>query len=170
MSRKHTLFSCQLCLDHYLLFPSSLNAIIRLIICIEIYMSILLNLSRENWTDCFNIVGERKWYTRQELARHRREGDPDDKSHKGHPQAWSQFFVVSLSKKKKFEDLFSIIELHDWNLWKCKFCDERFLDDHELYRHLRKVHFSCHICEAEDGKREFVKDLKELVRYILTSN
>jgi len=52
MSRKHTLFSCQLCLDHYLLFPR-----------------------------------ERKWYTRQELARHRREGDPDDKSHKGHPQA-----------------------------------------------------------------------------------
>lgn len=98
MSRKHALFSCQLCTDNYLLFPA-----------------------------------ERRWYNRTDLARHRREGDPDNTSHKGHPA--------------------------------CKFCDERFLDDHELYRHLRKEHFTCHICEAEEGTRDFLETVKELVKH-----
>lgn len=98
MSRKHSLFSCSLCTDNYLLFP-----------------------------------GERRWYNRSDLARHKRLGDPDNKSHKGHPQ--------------------------------CKFCDERYLDDHELYRHLRKEHFNCHICEAEEGTREFLQNSTELVKH-----
>ena len=63
---------------------------------------------------------ERKWYNRADLARHKRKGDPDDKSHKGHPL--------------------------------CTFCDVRFLDEHELYRHLRRDHHLCHICEADNGE------------------
>jgi len=76
---------------------------------------------------------ERKWYNRADLARHKRKGDPDDKSHKGHPL--------------------------------CTFCDVRFLDEHELYRHLRRDHHLCHICEADNGSREFIKCIDELVRH-----
>lgn len=36
----------------------------------------------------------------------------------------------------------------------CTFCDQRFLDDDFLYRHLRKDHYFCHFCDA-DGKIQF---------------
>lgn len=68
-------------------------------------------------------------YTRPGLATHRRVGDADDKSHKGHPL--------------------------------CKFCEDRFLDDDELHRHLRKNHFWCHICE-NDGKQLYFVDYPDL--------
>jgi len=68
-------------------------------------------------------------YNRTELATHRRVGDADDKSHKGHPL--------------------------------CKFCEDRFLDDDELHRHLRKNHFWCHICES-DGKQLYFMDYPNL--------
>ncbi|CAH2106557.1 unnamed protein product [Euphydryas editha] len=65
------------------------------------------------------FTSERKCYTRQELAHHRRKGDLDDTSHRGHPL--------------------------------CEFCEERFMDADELYRHLRKEHLYCHLCDA-DGR------------------
>ena len=67
---------------------------------------------------------ERKHYNRHDLALHRRQGDKDDSSYKGHPL--------------------------------CQFCDERYMDNDELYRHLRKEHFFCHFCDPE-GSREFYK-------------
>ena len=72
---------------------------------------------------------ERKAYTRQQLARHRRVGDADDTSHKGHPL--------------------------------CEFCDERYLDNDELHRHLRKEHFWCHFCER-DGSQEYYSNYPSL--------
>ncbi|XP_077295037.1 E3 ubiquitin-protein ligase ZNF598 [Arctopsyche grandis] len=63
------------------------------------------------------FTGERKYYTKAQLALHRRKGDPDDSSHKGHPL--------------------------------CQFCDTRFMDTDELYRHLRKHHLYCHLCDAD---------------------
>lgn len=72
---------------------------------------------------------EWKVYNRPDLATHRRIGDSDDKSHKGHPI--------------------------------CKFCEDRFLDDDELHRHLRKNHFWCHICE-KDGKQLYFLDYPNL--------
>ncbi|XP_023936484.2 E3 ubiquitin-protein ligase ZNF598 [Bicyclus anynana] len=65
------------------------------------------------------FTSERRCYTRQELAHHRRKGDVDDTSHRGHPL--------------------------------CEFCEERFMDADELYRHLRKEHLYCHLCDA-DGR------------------
>lgn len=53
---------------------------------------------------------------------HRRKGDQDNKSHRGHPL--------------------------------CEFCDERYLDRDELFRHLRKEHYFCHFCDA-DGSNHF---------------
>uniref|UniRef100_R4G7X6 Putative e3 ubiquitin ligase n=1 Tax=Rhodnius prolixus TaxID=13249 RepID=R4G7X6_RHOPR len=65
---------------------------------------------------------ERRCYTRQELATHRRIGDSDDRSHRGHPL--------------------------------CEFCDTRYMDNDELYRHLRRDHLYCHFCDA-DGLHQY---------------
>ncbi|XP_071644247.1 E3 ubiquitin-protein ligase ZNF598 [Temnothorax longispinosus] len=65
---------------------------------------------------------ERRCYTRASLATHRRKGDVDDRSHKGHPL--------------------------------CEFCDQRYMDNDELYRHLRRDHLYCHFCDA-DGLHQY---------------
>ncbi|KAL0100074.1 hypothetical protein PUN28_019499 [Cardiocondyla obscurior] len=65
---------------------------------------------------------ERRCYTRTNLATHKRKGDVDDKSHKGHPL--------------------------------CEFCDQRYMDNDELYRHLRRDHLYCHFCDA-DGLHQY---------------
>lgn len=62
---------------------------------------------------------ERRCYSRPDLATHRRLGDADNKSHKGHPR--------------------------------CEYCELRYLDKDELFRHLRREHYFCHLCDA-DGK------------------
>ncbi|GAB6031155.1 hypothetical protein CHUAL_007958 [Chamberlinius hualienensis] len=72
---------------------------------------------------------ERKCYTRADLARHRRVGDLDDTSHRGHPL--------------------------------CEFCDARYLDEDELYKHLRREHFYCHFCDA-DGFHHYYSDYEYL--------
>uniref|UniRef100_A0A0C9RXQ2 RING-type E3 ubiquitin transferase n=1 Tax=Fopius arisanus TaxID=64838 RepID=A0A0C9RXQ2_9HYME len=65
---------------------------------------------------------ERRYYSRPDLAHHRRKGDTDDKSHKGHPL--------------------------------CEFCDRRYMDNDELFRHLRRDHLYCHFCDA-DGLHQY---------------
>lgn len=81
-------------------------------------------------TDSLSLFSsERKCYSRSELAKHRRVGDSDDKSHKGHPL--------------------------------CNYCELRFLDKDELWRHLRREHNYCHFCDA-DGVNLFYGTIKEL--------
>ncbi|XP_057666436.1 E3 ubiquitin-protein ligase ZNF598 [Diorhabda carinulata] len=75
---------------------------------------------------------EKRCYNRQELGLHRRKGDPDNTSHRGHPL--------------------------------CEFCDERFMDNEELFRHLRRNHLFCHFCDA-DGKHQFYNNLDDLVKH-----
>ncbi|CAG9827142.1 unnamed protein product [Diabrotica balteata] len=75
---------------------------------------------------------EKRCYNRQELGLHRRKGDPDNTSHRGHPL--------------------------------CEFCDERFMDSEELFRHLRRIHLFCHFCDA-DGKHQFYNNMDDLVRH-----
>ncbi|KAK3090985.1 hypothetical protein FSP39_016257 [Pinctada imbricata] len=94
MSKQHTLFYCDLCLEHLRIFTS-----------------------------------ERKVYSRAELATHRRHGDKDDKSYKEHPL--------------------------------CQFCDERYFDNDDLFRHLRKDHYFCHFCDA-DGSQDYYNDYADL--------
>lgn len=65
---------------------------------------------------------ERRCYNRAELAQHRKDGDPDNRSHRGHPL--------------------------------CEFCDTRYMDNDELYRHLRRDHLYCHFCDA-DGLHQY---------------
>uniref|UniRef100_A0A182NHA2 RING-type E3 ubiquitin transferase n=1 Tax=Anopheles dirus TaxID=7168 RepID=A0A182NHA2_9DIPT len=80
---------------------------------------------------------ERRCYNRQELALHRRKGDPDKVGHRGHPL--------------------------------CEYCDTRFLDKDELFRHLRKDHFFCHYCDA-DGRNYFYSDYVSLREHFRTDH
>ncbi|XP_050302128.1 E3 ubiquitin-protein ligase ZNF598 isoform X2 [Anthonomus grandis grandis] len=75
---------------------------------------------------------ERKCYTRAELGYHRRKGDKNNTSHRGHPL--------------------------------CEFCDMRFMDSDDLFRHLRRNHLFCHFCDA-DGKNQYYNCMDELIRH-----
>lgn len=80
---------------------------------------------------------ERKHYNREELAFHKRNGDKDDLSFKGHPR--------------------------------CEYCDQRFFDRDELYRHCRREHYYCHFCDT-DGHEEYYKDYPQLRSHFLKSH
>ncbi|KAF5290869.1 hypothetical protein FQR65_LT11508 [Abscondita terminalis] len=75
---------------------------------------------------------ERRCYTRTELATHRRKGDADNTSHRGHPL--------------------------------CEFCETRFMDNDELFRHLRRDHLFCHFCDA-DGKHQYYSSYNDLRKH-----
>lgn len=81
-------------------------------------------------TDNLKIFSfERRCYSKTELLLHCRKGDPDNKSHRGHPL--------------------------------CEYCNKRYLDRDELFRHLRREHYFCHFCDAE-GFNEFYKNYDSL--------
>jgi len=43
----------------------------------------------------------------------------------------------------------------------CEYCDNRYFDNEELYKHLRKDHYFCHFCDA-DGLQAFYADYQNL--------
>lgn len=43
----------------------------------------------------------------------------------------------------------------------CEYCDVRYLDRDELFRHLRREHYFCHFCDA-DGSNQFYEDYPSL--------
>lgn len=43
----------------------------------------------------------------------------------------------------------------------CEFCDQRYMDNDELYRHLRRDHLYCHFCDA-DGKHQYYNSYDDL--------
>ncbi|XP_071616472.1 E3 ubiquitin-protein ligase ZNF598 isoform X1 [Heliangelus exortis] len=43
----------------------------------------------------------------------------------------------------------------------CQFCDERYLDNDELLKHLRRDHYFCHFCDS-DGAQEYYSDYEHL--------
>lgn len=81
---------------------------------------------------------ERKVYDRKELARHRREGDADDRSHRGHPL--------------------------------CEFCDERYVDNDELMKHLRTQHFFCHFCDNDGVTNQYYETYPDLKDHFKSSH
>jgi hypothetical protein len=103
-----------------------LKYFVLIIICIFFFLfHCALYSAFTRATNIFQIfTGERRCYTRQELALHRRKGDPDDRSHRGHPL--------------------------------CEFCDQRYMDNDELFRHLRRDHLFCHFCDA-DGFHQYYR-------------
>ncbi|KAI3360070.1 hypothetical protein L3Q82_014387 [Scortum barcoo] len=51
----------------------------------------------------------------------------------------------------------------------CKFCDERYLDNDELLKHLRRDHYFCHFCDA-DGSQEYYSDYPYLSEHFRQSH
>ncbi|KAM3598757.1 uncharacterized protein V6R79_022216 [Siganus canaliculatus] len=51
----------------------------------------------------------------------------------------------------------------------CKFCDDRYLDNDELLKHLRRDHYFCHFCDA-DGSQEYYSDYKYLSEHFRESH
>uniref|UniRef100_A0A3B3WGI5 RING-type E3 ubiquitin transferase n=1 Tax=Poecilia mexicana TaxID=48701 RepID=A0A3B3WGI5_9TELE len=51
----------------------------------------------------------------------------------------------------------------------CKFCDERYLDNDELLKHLRRDHYFCHFCDA-DGSQEYYSDYRYLSEHFRESH
>uniref|UniRef100_A0A1I8A3X4 RING-type E3 ubiquitin transferase n=1 Tax=Steinernema glaseri TaxID=37863 RepID=A0A1I8A3X4_9BILA len=47
----------------------------------------------------------------------------------------------------------------------CLFCTERFFDTDQQYKHLRKEHFFCQICEADGVTSVFYKEMAELLTH-----
>ncbi|KAI1732435.1 E3 ubiquitin-protein ligase [Ditylenchus destructor] len=48
---------------------------------------------------------------------------------------------------------------------KCLFCDQRFYDDEAQYKHLRKDHYFCQICDVDGAENFFYKNHYELSRH-----
>lgn len=117
LRKKHELFYCDICMEHlkvcwFYLF----------VVFFFVWSNVSLNVKRYAIFSIKIFSFERRAYTREQLAMHRRKGDPDNKSHRGHPL--------------------------------CEYCDQRYLDRDELFRHLRKEHYFCHFCDA-DGSNHF---------------
>ncbi|XP_023149043.1 E3 ubiquitin-protein ligase ZNF598 isoform X1 [Amphiprion ocellaris] len=51
----------------------------------------------------------------------------------------------------------------------CKFCDDRYLDNDELLKHLRRDHYFCHFCDA-DGSQEYYSDYQYLSEHFRASH
>lgn len=48
----------------------------------------------------------------------------------------------------------------------CEFCDIRYMDSDELFRHLRREHLYCHFCDA-DGKHQYYNSYDDLRTHFL---
>ncbi|GAB1600413.1 E3 ubiquitin-protein ligase ZNF598-like [Argonauta hians] len=44
----------------------------------------------------------------------------------------------------------------------CKFCEKRYMDFEDLYRHLRKDHLFCHFCDADNISNQYYDDYNVL--------
>lgn len=83
---------------------------------------------------------EFKAYTRQELTKHRREGDSDDTSHKGHPHC-------KFCDERFLDNDTLHAHLRHTHFW-CHFCEhdgkqEYYCDYPLLRQHFKKDHFLC---------------------------
>ena len=107
---------------------------------------------------------EHKTYSRTDLVRHRRSGDPDNKSHKGHPQCAfcdERYFG-------KDELYFHLKKNHFW----CHFCeqegiqDEYYPDYKALKDHFQLSHYLCEEgpCRHEKFINAFLSKLDLQVR------
>ncbi|KAI1293597.1 putative E3 ubiquitin-protein ligase [Halotydeus destructor] len=92
---------------------------------------------------------ERKYYNRKDLARHRRNGDPEDTSHRGHPLC--QFCDVRYMDDES-------LHLHlRRDHYYCHFCDplglKQFYDTYDHLRdHFKHEHYLCEEGPCRDEK------------------
>ena len=52
----------------------------------------------------------------------------------------------------------------------CLYCEERYYDDEEQYRHLRREHYFCSLCEADGARNFFYKNAHQLMQHYKRSH
>ena len=92
---------------------------------------------------------ERKYYTRKELARHRKTGDPDETSHRGHP-------ICTFCDQRFVDDDDLHMHLRREHFY-CHFCDpsgfSHFYGEYnDLRDHFISKHFLCKECDSQEEK------------------
>ena len=100
---------------------------------------------------------DRKFYDRKTLAEHRRVGDKDDR----YLDFTLIIYILTLcslhfvARKMPSGELYGFVVRSHKGHPLCQFCDERYLDNDELLKHLRKQHYFCHFCEADGIANEY---------------
>lgn len=91
---------------------------------------------------------EFKLYTRSELARHRREGDPDDTSYRGHPSC-------KFCDDRYFDNDALHAHLRTTHFW-CHICESDGKQDYYMDYYLMRKHFkdAHYLCEEDDCKQD----------------
>ena len=93
---------------------------------------------------CIQILSafpsELKLYSKKELVRHRKEGDSDEKSHRGHPEC-------RFCDERYFDNDALLLHLRKSHFW-CHFCEHDGKQDYydaydSLRRHFASEHFLC---------------------------
>lgn len=83
---------------------------------------------------------ERKCYTRENLVKHRKEGDADDKSHRGHP-------LCQFCDERYLDNDELLVHLRKNHFW-CHLCEKDGSQDYyphykQLRKHFKEGHFLC---------------------------
>lgn len=83
---------------------------------------------------------EHKLYTQQQLTVHRRDGDPDDPAHKGHPRC-------HFCDERYLDKDALFFHLKDQHFW-CHICESDGRQDYyanypELHKHFKEQHYLC---------------------------
>ena len=92
---------------------------------------------------------ERKYYTRKDLVRHRKSGDPDEKSHRGHP-------ICTFCDQRHVDDDELNLHLRREHFY-CHFCDPSglshfYADYSALKDHFLSDHYLCRECDTQEEK------------------
>ncbi|CAB4030315.1 Zinc finger 598 [Paramuricea clavata] len=103
---------------------------------------------------------ERKCYTREALVRHRKEGDADDRSHRGHP-------LCQFCDERYLDNDELLQHLRKNHFW-CHICEKDGNQDyypnyHNLRRHFKQAHFLCE--EGECFHEKFTSVFRMKVDY-----
>jgi len=46
---------------------------------------------------------------------------------------------------------------------RCEFCNEHYLDNDELFKHMSMSHHTCHLCERSGVLHQYYRDYEQLV-------
>ena len=103
---------------------------------------------------------ERKCYTKEALVRHRKVGDSDDRSHRGHP-------LCQFCDERYLDNDELLTHLRKYHFW-CHLCEKDGNQDYyanynNLRRHFKGAHFLCE--EGECLKEEFTSVFRMKVDY-----
>ena len=103
---------------------------------------------------------ERKCYTREALVRHRKEGDEDDRSHRGHP-------LCAFCDERYLDNDELLAHLRKNHFW-CHICEKDGSQDYypnykDLRKHFKQAHFLCE--EGDCLNEQFTSVFRRKVDY-----